>query len=751
MKTRPTNSSVPVWIALVAGLSQCLGTATSLGLDVVVKYDPALARVMAAQGERILWLRTGAVDLNLRPNALARKSFAAGMHVLLLDGPMTREKRAALEGAGVRVGDPLPMNAVIADVSGVMPVALARLPFVVWGGAYDDAWRVDAPLLRRDARAWASSHRQALKKQGLRFVSIWHFKDKGAKETLASLAKVKGAAVTYRETVAGGEVVYATIPQASVASLALLKDVQFVEEVPEFATRSTSTTRWVVQTNVLNQTPMYSMGITGVGQLVNVNDDPVGISHCSFLDAANPVGPAHRKVRFYSGTPVFTMHGTMVAGILLGDAGVNDDTRGIAYGARMTYGGLPFLTEPSITSLFSQHFSLGAPVSNNSWGDDGTTAYNGPCRAIDAFAFANPTHLSIFAISNQFTIRNPENAKNLIAVGNSFNAPAQGNMCETGVGIGPTSDGRTKPDVTAPGCAVLAPSSADGCATLSTSGTSFATPAVTGVVTLTRQYFMDGFYPTGIATPTDAFVPTGALLKAVVMNSAQDMAGVAGYPSTAEGWGRVQVASALTLPGQSRRTVVHDQANTTSTLDTGESVEMFIAVRDSTEVLRATLAFADAPAAVNATVAPVNNLDLQLISPGGVVYRGNVLASGVSVPGGVADAINSVEQVKIANPVPGRWRVRVIASAVNQGPQGFAVVTSGAVDDVACAADLDDGGAMGQPDNAVDINDLLFFLSKFENGLPVVDLDDGSGLGRADGGVDINDLLYFLVRFEAGC
>jgi hypothetical protein len=31
------------------------------------------------------------------------------------------------------------------------------------------------------------------------------------------------------------------------------------------------------------------------------------------------------------------------------------------------------------------------------------------------------------------------------------------------------------------------------------------------------------------------------------------------------------------------------------------------------------------------------------------------------------------------------------------------------------------------------------------------DLDNGSGTGTPDGGVDINDLLYFLVRFEGGC
>jgi hypothetical protein len=69
-----------------------------------------------------------------------------------------------------------------------------------------------------------------------------------------------------------------------------------------------------------------------------------------------------------------------------------------------------------------------------------------------------------------------------------------------------------------------------------------------------------------------------------------------------------------------------------------------------------------------------------------------------------------------------------------------------------CPADLDDGSATGTPDHGVDINDLLYFLARFEAGDSAgADLDDGSGTGIHDGGVDINDLLYFLQHFEAGC
>ncbi len=68
-----------------------------------------------------------------------------------------------------------------------------------------------------------------------------------------------------------------------------------------------------------------------------------------------------------------------------------------------------------------------------------------------------------------------------------------------------------------------------------------------------------------------------------------------------------------------------------------------------------------------------------------------------------------------------------------------------------CAADLDDGTGTGTPDGGVDINDLLYFLGKYEAGLIAADLDDGTGTGTPDGGVDINDLLFMLGHYEAGC
>ena len=65
--------------------------------------------------------------------------------------------------------------------------------------------------------------------------------------------------------------------------------------------------------------------------------------------------------------------------------------------------------------------------------------------------------------------------------------------------IGPTSDGRIKPDVVAPGVTVSAGKSSkpDECTQSVLHGTSMATPLVGGGAAIVRQYFLEGWYPTG--------------------------------------------------------------------------------------------------------------------------------------------------------------------------------------------------------------------------------------------------------------
>ncbi|QQS07817.1 MAG: hypothetical protein IPK69_07285 [Phycisphaerales bacterium] len=68
-----------------------------------------------------------------------------------------------------------------------------------------------------------------------------------------------------------------------------------------------------------------------------------------------------------------------------------------------------------------------------------------------------------------------------------------------------------------------------------------------------------------------------------------------------------------------------------------------------------------------------------------------------------------------------------------------------------CKADLDDGSGTGTRDRAVTIDDLLYYLDRFNAVALAADMDDGTSTGAVDFAVTIDDLLYFLAHFNAGC
>ena len=128
-----------------------------------------------------------------------------------------------------------------------------------------------------------------------------------------------------------------------------------------------------------------------------------------------------------------------------------------------------------------------------------------------------------------------------------------------------------------------------------------------------------------------------------LVNSAVDM-GTANIPNISEGWGRVNVTT-LVNPG-----VLREYADQTQIIgDTGEQIVIAVGVPDPSQPLKITLAWSDAPGAVGANPALVNNLDLT-VETGGDTYLGNVFSAGWSATGGSPDAINNLENVYVANP-----------------------------------------------------------------------------------------------------
>ncbi|TVQ74887.1 MAG: hypothetical protein EA380_11980 [Phycisphaeraceae bacterium] len=653
-------------VSVVACLSAGLWAA-SAGLTQVAPVVPHGPPAGGAAG--MARLATGLVPLEDRR---AWRAGAGGRVLLGIDGALTASRRRALDEAGVVLVQAMGDGVFIADMGGVRRDALAELRFVRGITRYSEAMKVSPDV---GFRAYETAERRTLQERGRERLLVHLFADVdagGLAEALDAMRTIGGLSILHHTEVGGVQTISVEGPEQIIPLLSVLEQVQYIEPAPEGVPRN-AVVSWVVQSNVPDSRPLWDAGLTGLNQVIGVTDSGLNTAHCSFSTVPG-------KVIAYNGDFRVTNHGTHVAATAVGNPGPSgsDSLRGHAFDAGLVFSRIPAFTNSNLTTVLETQAGPGqeATVHSNSWGDDNTKQYSGLSRAVDAFMHEHEEHLVVIASVNGGQIAAPDNAKNSLTVSAASLPPNQESVCFGGRFF--TQDGRIKPDVVAPGCGIRSAFGGSSCGDSPLSGTSMATPAVSGMAALVRQYFMEGWYPSGMPTPTDGFVPSGALLKAVLVNSAQDMAGEPGYPNDREGWGRVVVADSLPLGDESRRLIVQDVRNDVG-LVTGSVIAHPIQVLNDAEPLKITLAWTDPPASPGAMTALVNDLDLEVIAPNGDVYFGNVFGSGWSITGGEPDRLNNLEQVHIQMPEPGVWMIRIIGANVKQGLQGYALATTGAV------------------------------------------------------------------------
>ncbi|HEV8583156.1 MAG TPA: S8 family serine peptidase [Thermoanaerobaculia bacterium] len=512
--------------------------------------------------------------------------------------------------------------------------------------------------------------------------------------------------------------------------LAALRDVFWIELEGRKTLRN-DTTIWVGQSGLAGgqTTPIFSQGIFGEGTTVAVIDTGIDADECFFRDAALGLPPANvcnggtavntaqRKVLAVdflasgecaggiAGNEWDTHgHGSHVAGTVAGDNFANllshDTADGMAPGAKLVIQDAGFQTDNcadlpglgcpvvDLKPLFQQAYDQGARLHTNSWGDNENGAvqnnYTAASQDVDQFMWDHKDDLIFFAAGNSGpsagTVGSPSTNKNGVSVGATLRGTSAESMASFS-SCGPTIDGRIKPDITIPGSSIVSAGNdfniaSNNCGTATMSGTSMASPGATGLTALIRQYYTDGWYPTGSEISTDGFTPSAALLKATLVNSAVSMANTTAIPANCQGWGRILLENALFFTGQTRKLWVKDDAAPFATGSTNEDRTYSFAVTAG-EPLKVTLAWTDFPSTPAASVNLNNDLDLRVTGPTGTLWLGNVFSGGVSATGGSADRRNTLEQVLLAAPAAGTYTVTARSFNVPNGPQPFALVVTG--------------------------------------------------------------------------
>ena len=440
-------------------------------------------------------------------------------------------------------------------------------------------------------------------------------------------------------------------------------------------------------------------------------------------------------------------HGTHVSGSVNGDLrgdGTWQKADGMAPGSRLvfqsiatpagTLGGLP----ADQYDLFRQAYRPSNPASvlgydpvayanynpledarthNNSYGLTIPVVDLGDAIRTDQFVWDHEDMSIVISAGNggsgAGTTGSPAVAKNIFASAASVNGRqpmASIDSLASFSSHGPTADGRFGITVATPGQIVVSAKGGGAAEEHTLQGTSMSGPVLTGLLTLVRQYFYDGWGPAGgkgfaAGSPNQSrrINPSAALVRAAIVNGANRMRGFytgadgtvpetnGQWPSAGQGFGLANLDNSLFFQGDDLNNWYRDvyRADEEAFAFPGGLETRSYSIRvEEGQPLDVTLSYTDAPNALPAgSPATVNNLDLTVVAPNGTEYTGNNFNTEVDPTADVAETLatpvydpnNTTERVRLAEPAAGQYTVEVSATALFDGPQGFALAASGAL------------------------------------------------------------------------
>ena len=271
-------------------------------------------------------------------------------------------------------------------------------------------------------------------------------------------------------------------------------------------------------------------------------------------------------------------------------------------------------------------------------------------------------------------------AKNnlVVANANDANIDANGNLNSVSINSssseGPTDDFRIKPDITGNGTNVYSTYESSNTAYASITGTSMASPNVTGSLLVLQQHYNN----------TTGNFMRSATLKGLALHTADD-AGASG-PDAVFGWGLLNAKKAAeTITNEGEFSQIEEL-----TLNQGESYSITVD-SDGTSPLLASISWTDrAGVAVTSTNSTtpvlVNDLDIR-VSKNGTSYFPYEL-TGATTSATKDNDVDPYERVDI-NGAAGTYTVTVThKGTLTSGSQNFSMIITGITADGV----IDDGG-----------------------------------------------------------
>ena len=578
-----------------------------------------------------------------------------------LSGPVDAPAAARLKAAGIRLMSTLAPGRYLAavDLAGSAARALQTgAPLKLEGVSSIEAvapgLKLSPDLRIKSPYGWAT------RQVGGETLVEFNLKYAGAVNAAAAEALVTNAGGTVVGRAPQFSRIRGRAPVEKMLSLALphwVVAVQSVDPPPSTTAANSNQVSGLLMNVNQVQAPPYSL----TGQGVNVME---------LDDGQIDLHPELQGRVIEDDAALTSSHSTHVAGTLAA-SGLDPRLKGMAPGAQLY--SYSFEVDGSASRYLDAISSYGAVLSNNSWADylpeyltssdcDWIGSYGTDESDIDhvinqnkiaiVFAMGNDRYKNRCSLQQQggfYSSVKPAAAKNTIAV-----AALDGSKAVTFFSnYGPTADGRLKPDISALGRDVLSLDLGGGTAVMS--GTSMATPAITGTLALLIERYRS----------QHADSPSPAMLKSILLNTAVDLGNPG--PDYTYGYGIPDAVEAVSTIDQGRFTADSAAAGDTRTYT--------VTVPNGAAALRVMLAYSDVEGAPGSSAALVNDLDLTVSSPTGQVSLPLTLdplhPAANAAPG--KNGRDPVEQVVIQNPTAGNWTVTVKGTSVPVEPQAFAL------------------------------------------------------------------------------
>jgi len=453
------------------------------------------------------------------------------------------------------------------------------------------------------------------------------------------------------------------------------------------------------------------LSLTGAGVKAGIWDgDHTKINHSTF-NLAGTTNVSRAEPGDSNSTEA--RHATHVAGTMIGNGGNNAPGKGIAYeGLLLVFDWTNDLSEMS-------SFAEDIVVSNHSYGLDYRPAdpfpvsyfgkYMQESSDVDDIMFNSPNYQVVVAAGNDrgSTANSEKNgndlltemgtAKNVLTVAAVSQVTDYAAITPSEVSLasfsnfGPTDDFRIKPDIATKGVNVFSSTETGYTSYGTLSGTSMASPGISGVIMLLQQHYSN------LHPGEDEFTRNymrSATVRAVLAHTADEIGDEDG-PDHMTGWGLVNAErAALTLSAAGTPSAIVDQR----TLVSGANYSLAVA-SDGQNPLVATIAWTDPAGNANSggvdssTAALVNDLDLRLTSASGEVSFPWSLNRTFSNPVAVNNVDNSrdnIEKIEIYAPA-GIYNLVVThkRATLSGEAQDYTLVVTGINQDLLGIGELD--------------------------------------------------------------